>query len=232
MMVIEAHGVVKSYRGGDGSTLTVLSGVDLSVRRGEMVAIVGASGSGKSTLLHVLGALDRPSSGYVVIGGEPLHAMTEEELAKVRNRKIGFVFQFHHLLREFSVLENVMMPMSIAGRTVREARSRAEELIAAVGLSGRLTQRPTELSGGEQQRTAVARALALDPSVVLADEPSGNLDHMNAERLHELFVRLVRELEVSMVVVTHNRTLAARADRVLLMEDGRLRETDVHEGVA
>lgn len=231
-MVLEAHGVVKSYRGGDGGTLTVLSGVDLAVRRGEMVAVVGASGSGKSTLLHVLGALDRPSSGYVVIGGEPLHAMTEAELAAVRNRKIGFVFQFHHLLREFSVLENVMMPMRIAGRSVREARSRAEELIAAVGLSGRLTHRPTELSGGEQQRTAVARALALDPAVVLADEPSGNLDHMNAERLHELFVRLVRELEVSMVVVTHNRSLAARADRVLLMEDGRLRETDVHEGVA
>lgn len=231
-MVLEAHGVVKSYRGGDGGTLTVLSGVDLAVRRGEMVAVVGASGSGKSTLLHVLGALDRPSSGYVVIGGEPLHAMTEAELAAVRNRKIGFVFQFHHLLREFSVLENVMMPMRIAGRSVREARSRAEELIASVGLSGRLTHRPTELSGGEQQRTAVARALALDPAVVLADEPSGNLDHMNAERLHELFVRLVRELEVSMVVVTHNRSLAARADRVLLMEDGRLRETDVHEGVA
>jgi lipoprotein-releasing system ATP-binding protein len=231
-MVLEAHGVVKSYRGGDGGTLIVLNGVDLAVRRGEMVAIVGASGSGKSTLLHVLGALDRPSSGYVVIGGEPLHAMTEDELAAVRNRKIGFVFQFHHLLREFSVLENVMMPMRIAGRSVREARSRAEELIAAVGLSGRLTHRPMELSGGEQQRTAVARALALDPAVVLADEPSGNLDHMNAERLHELFVRLVRELEVSMVVVTHNRSLAARADRVLLMEDGRLRETDVHEGVA
>jgi lipoprotein-releasing system ATP-binding protein len=231
-MVLEAHGVVKSYRGGDGGTLIVLNGVDLAVRRGEMVAIVGASGSGKSTLLHVLGALDRPSSGYVVIGAEPLHAMTEDELAAVRNRKIGFVFQFHHLLREFSVLENVMMPMRIAGRSVREARSRAEELIAAVGLSGRLTHRPMELSGGEQQRTAVARALALDPAVVLADEPSGNLDHMNAERLHELFVRLVRELEVSMVVVTHNRSLAARADRVLLMEDGRLRETDVHEGVA
>ena len=230
-MVIEAHGVVKTYRGGDGNTLSVLSGVDLAVRRGEMVAIVGASGSGKSTLLHVLGALDRPTSGYVVVGGEPLHAMTEDELAAVRNRKIGFVFQFHHLLREFSVLENVMMPMLIGGRDERTARSRAEELIAAVGLSGRLTHRPTELSGGEQQRTAVARALALDPSVVLADEPSGNLDHLNAERLHELFVRLVRELEVSMVVVTHNRSLASRADRVLLMEDGRLRETDVHEGV-
>jgi lipoprotein-releasing system ATP-binding protein len=231
-MVIEAHGVVKSYRGGDGGTLTVLNGVDLAVRRGEMVAIVGASGSGKSTLLHVLGALDRPSSGYVVIGGEPLHAMTEDELARIRNGKIGFVFQFHHLLREFSVLENVMMPMRIAGRELRSARTRAEELIAAVGLTGRWTHRPSELSGGEQQRTAVARALALDPAVVLADEPSGNLDHANAERLHELFVRLVRELEVSMVVVTHNRSLAARADRVLLMEDGRLRETDVHEGVA
>jgi lipoprotein-releasing system ATP-binding protein len=232
MMIIEAHELVKTYRGGDGGAVTPLNGVDLSVRRGEMVAIVGASGSGKSTLLHVLGALDRPTGGYVVIGGEPLHAMSEDELATIRNKKIGFVFQFHHLLREFSVLENVMMPLRISGRSQSEARSRAEELIAAVGLSGRMSHRPMQLSGGEQQRTAVARALALDPAVVLADEPSGNLDHMNAERLHELFVRLVRELEVSMVVVTHNRSLAARADRALLLEDGRLHATDVREGVA
>lgn len=231
-MIIEARGLSKTYRGGDGGTIHVLDGVTLDVRRGEMVAIVGASGSGKSTLLHLLGALDRPTSGYVVLDGEPLHGLGDEDLAAVRNKKLGFVFQFHHLLREFSALENVMMPSWIAGKPDSVARSRAEELLALVGLSGRMTHRPSELSGGEQQRTAVARALALDPALVLADEPSGNLDHANAELLHDLFARLARELEISMVVVTHNKSLAARADRVLLLEDGRLRGTDVREGVA
>jgi lipoprotein-releasing system ATP-binding protein len=231
MMVIEAHQLTKHYRGGDGSTITVLDNVDLSVRRGEMVAIVGASGAGKSTLLHLLGALDRPTSGYVVLDGVPLHGLDDDRLAALRNKKVGFVFQFHHLLREFSALENVMMPLRIAGWDIKVARSRAEELLAKVGLGGRMTHRPSELSGGEQQRTAVARALALDPAVVLADEPSGNLDHFNAERLHEQFVQLVRELEIAMVVVTHNRSLASRADRVLLLEDGRLRDTDVREVV-
>ncbi|MBC7791904.1 MAG: ABC transporter ATP-binding protein [Anaerolineae bacterium] len=231
-MIIEARGLSKVYRGGDGGTIHVLDGVTLDVRRGEMVAIVGASGSGKSTLLHLLGALDRPTSGYVVLDGEPLHGLGDEALAGVRNKKIGFVFQFHHLLREFSALENVMMPSWIAGKPDAVARSRAEELLALVGLSGRMSHRPSELSGGEQQRTAVARALALDPALVLADEPSGNLDHANADLLHDLFSRLARELEISMVVVTHNQSLAARADRVLLLEDGRLRGTDVREGVA
>ncbi len=231
-MVIEARNLSKTYRGGDGGIIRVLDGANLEVRRREMVAIVGASGSGKSTLLHLLGALDAPTSGYVVLDGEPLHGRADEELAAVRNRKIGFVFQFHHLLREFSALENVMMPMRIAGVDVKAARSRAEELLARVGLTGRMSHRPTELSGGEQQRTAVARALALDPVIVLADEPSGNLDHFNAERLHDLFVELVRELEVAMVVVTHNRSLSARADRVLLLEDGRLREIHDPQGVA
>jgi lipoprotein-releasing system ATP-binding protein len=232
MMIIEAHDLAKSFRGGDGQPIHVLAGVDLAVRRGEMVAIVGASGAGKSTLLHVLGALDRPTRGYVILDGQPLHGRLDDELAAIRNRKIGFVFQFHHLLREFSALENVMMPLRIAGIDAREARSRAEELLARVGLSGRMTHRPGELSGGEQQRTAVARALAIDPAIVLADEPSGNLDHANSERLHDLFTQLASDLEIAMVIVTHNRSLASRADRALLLEDGRLRDTDVKEVVA
>jgi lipoprotein-releasing system ATP-binding protein len=231
-MVIEAHDLAKSYRGGDGGLIHVLDGVDLAVRRGEMVAIVGASGAGKSTLLHVLGALDRPTRGSVLLDGEPLQGRADEDLAAIRNIKIGFVFQFHHLLREFSALENVMMPLRIAGIQLRQARSRAEELLARVGLSGRMTHRPGELSGGEQQRTAVARALAMDPAVLLADEPSGNLDHANSERLHDLFSQLASDLEIAMVVVTHNRALASRADRALLLEDGRLRDTDVKEVVA
>jgi lipoprotein-releasing system ATP-binding protein len=232
MSIVEARGLSKYYVGGDGAPIQVLDNVDLDVRRGEMVAIVGASGAGKSTLLHLLGGLDRPTKGFVVLDGEPLHGLSEEALARIRNLKVGFVFQFHHLLREFSALENVMMPLRIAGWSARKARSRAEELLAKVGLEGRMTHRPSELSGGEQQRTAVARALAIDPKVVLADEPSGNLDNLNAERLHEQFVTLVRQLEVAMVVVTHNRALAARADRSLLLDGGQLRETDVREVVA
>ena len=231
MMVIEARELAKTYVGGDGSSIRVLDGIDLDVGRGELLAVVGSSGAGKSTLLHLLGALDRPTRGYVVLDGEPIHGRSDAELAALRNRKVGFVFQFHHLLREFSALENVMMPMRIANWELKRARSRAEELLARVGLSGRMTHRPSELSGGEQQRVAVARALALDPVVVLADEPSGNLDHVNAERLHDQLVELVRDLEVAMVVATHNRSLAARADRALVLEDGRLRDTDVREVV-
>jgi lipoprotein-releasing system ATP-binding protein len=230
MMVLEARDVWKSYRGGDGALLPVLSGVSLTVSQGEMVAIVGASGAGKSTLLHVLGALDRPARGYVVIGGRPITELPDDALAALRNQTVGFVFQFHHLLREFSALENVMMPLRIAGVAAPAAQSRAEELLARVGLSGRMHHRPAELSGGEQQRTAVARALVVDPAVLLADEPSGNLDHANAERLHELFAELARDLEVGMVVVTHNRSLAGRADRVLLLEDGQLTPTDAGAG--
>ena len=231
-MVLEAHELWKSYRGGDGSLLPVLSGVELRVAQGEMVAVVGASGAGKSTLLHVLGALDRPNRGYVVIGGRPVSGLSDDAVAALRNKTVGFVFQFHHLLREFSALENVMMPLRIGGVSESNATSRAEELLARVGLSGRMHHRPSELSGGEQQRTAVARALVADPAVLLADEPSGNLDHANAERLHELFAELARDLEVGMVVVTHNRSLAARAHRVLALTDGRLVPTDAREGVA
>ncbi|MBA3444842.1 MAG: ABC transporter ATP-binding protein [Gemmatimonadales bacterium] len=220
--ILEAQGLRKVYRGGDGNPIEVLSGVDLRVSRGEFVAIVGASGSGKSTLLHLLGALDSPSSGAVRLGGQSYADESPESLAAIRNRKLGFVFQFHHLLREFTALENVMMPLLIAGEAEARARSRAEELLADVGLAGRMSHRPSQLSGGEQQRAAVARALAADPLVVLADEPSGNLDSANSERLHQLFAHLSREFETALVVVTHNRSLAGRADRVLSLEDGRL----------
>jgi lipoprotein-releasing system ATP-binding protein len=220
--ILEAAGLRKSYQSGDGSVIDVLTGVNLEVSRGEFVAIVGASGSGKSTLLHLLGALDAPSGGTVRLDGRAYGEQSAAELAAIRNRKIGFVFQFHHLLREFTALENVMMPLLIAGESESRAQSRAEELLAVVGLAGRMTHRPAALSGGEQQRAAVARALAPDPVLVLADEPSGNLDYANSERLHELFARLSREFETALVVVTHNRLLAGRADRVLSLEGGHL----------
>ena len=220
--LIEARGIWKVFRGGDGRPLEVLRGVDIDVHRGEVLAVVGASGAGKSTLLHLLGALDFASSGDVWLDGSRYADLDANALAEIRNRKLGFVFQFHHLLREFSALENVMMPLLIAGTSEREARSRAEEVLSEVGLAGRMTHRPAELSGGEQQRRAVARALVHDPSLVLADEPSGNLDHANADRLHELFFRLAREYETAVVVVTHNRQLAGRADRIHWLEDGRL----------
>lgn len=227
MTVLEATDLAKSYVGGDGGTISVLDGVYLQVERGQMVAIVGASGAGKSTLLHLLGALDRPSRGSVRIADEAVDGLSDEELSLLRNRKVGFVFQFHHLLREFSALENVMMPMRIAGIDEPRARQIAADLLERVGLGQRMSHRPSELSGGEQQRTAVARALAMDPVVLLADEPSGNLDHANSERLHDLLVELSRDLEIAMVVVTHNQSLASRADRVLLLEDGRLINTGV-----
>lgn len=220
--VLEAAGVVKGYRGGDGSILRVLDGVDLTVSRGEMIAVVGASGSGKSTFLHVLGALERPDAGTVQLGGAPTAGVSDESLAELRNRHVGFVFQFHHLLKEFSALENVMMPLRIAGRSPSEGKARAVDLLDRVGLGARLHHRPSELSGGEQQRAAVARALALQPPVVLADEPSGNLDHQNAERLHDLLATLAGDFGMGVVVVTHNRSLAERAHRVLHLEDGRL----------
>jgi lipoprotein-releasing system ATP-binding protein len=256
--VLEARGLVKSYRGGDGGLISVLDGVDLTVSRGEMVAIVGESGAGKSTLLHVLGVLDRPDHGAILLDGERAteppstvsrsrwrlgralarrrhlraQARVDERMAAVRNRKVGFVFQFHHLLREFTALENVMMPLRIGGAEEGTARDRAEGLLRRVGLGGRMHHRPSELSGGEQQRTAVARALAVGPALLLADEPSGNLDHLNSERLHDLFAELARDVDIGMVVVTHNRSLAARADRVLLLDEGRLVEHLVGEEIA
>jgi lipoprotein-releasing system ATP-binding protein len=231
MIVLEAVDLTKVYVGGDGGTITVLDGVNLQVSKGQMVAVVGASGTGKSTLLQLLGALDQPTRGSVRLAGESLTGRTDDQLSAARNRSIGFVFQFHHLLREFSALENVMMPLRIAGWDEERAQARARTLLARVGLEGRVYHRPAELSGGEQQRTAVARALAIDPVVLLADEPSGNLDHMNSERLHDLFAELSRDFNIAMVIATHNRSLAARADRTLLLEDGRLADTDVSEVV-
>ncbi len=224
--ILEARGVKKHFPSGGDSMLEVLIDVNLAVGLGEVVAIVGASGTGKSTLLHLLGALDVPTAGEILVDGRSYSALTDAERDVLRNEKIGFVFQFHHLLREFSALENVMMPLLIGGRSEADARSRAEQLLADVGLAGRMTHRPAILSGGEQQRCAVARALAREPSVILADEPSGNLDNHNSERLHDLLFDLARNLETALVVVTHNTELAQRCDRVLLLEDGRLRTAD------
>jgi lipoprotein-releasing system ATP-binding protein len=220
--LLEARGIRKAYVGGDGRPIDVLVECELDVSRGEFVAVTGASGTGKSTLLHLLGALDLPDAGSIALAGVRYDALDGERLAGLRNRHIGFVFQFHHLLREFTALENVMLPQLVAGTTEEAARRRATELLASVGLSARLTHPPTRLSGGEQQRVAVARALANSPQLLLADEPSGNLDAANAENLHELFAELARRFEAAVVVVTHNAHLAQRADRVLSLEDGRL----------
>jgi lipoprotein-releasing system ATP-binding protein len=215
----------KNYFQEDGSELRILEGVEIAVERAEAVAIVGASGAGKSTLLHLLGGLDRPTAGAVLLGGRNLAELSERELATVRNARIGFVFQFHHLLREFTAVENVMMPMLIAGAERQRARAQAARLLQEVGLGERLTHKPWQLSGGEQQRVAVARALANRPHVVIADEPSGNLDTHTGEQLHELFFRLRTEHGVALVIATHNRELADRADRVLHMKEGQLRES-------
>jgi lipoprotein-releasing system ATP-binding protein len=220
--VITATGVHKSYVGGDGSILEVLKGVDLAVDAGETVAIIGESGSGKSTLLHILGGLDRPTAGEVRVGGRTLGAIGDDELSAVRNANIGFVFQFHHLLQEFTVLENVMMPQLIAGQTRGEAARRAAELVGQVGLTKRAEHRPGQLSGGEQQRVAVARALANQPLALLADEPSGNLDPGTSERLHDLLFAIGAEHGTAMVLVTHNMQIARRSDRVLEVQDGQL----------
>ena len=218
----EVRGLRKRFRSGDAGWLDVLTGVDWSLERGEVAAIVGASGAGKSTLLHLLGALDAPTAGQIVLDDTGYGALDAAALAALRNRRLGFVFQYHHLLREFSALENVMMPLRIGGAAPQDARSKAERLLAEVGLAGRMTHRPSALSGGEQQRCAVARALVHDPDLVLADEPTGNLDHQNGDLVADLFFRLARELETAVVIATHNRQLAARADRVYLLGEGRL----------
>ena len=219
---LEAHNLRKVFRGGDGSELRILQGVELCVEPGEVVAITGASGVGKSTLLHLLGALDRPSGGDVLVAGRSLAGLDGEGLAEIRNRHLGFVFQFHHLLRDFSALENVAMPCRVGGASVEAARHRARELLEAVGLGARLDHPPTQLSGGEQQRVAVARALANEPEVLLADEPSGNLDGPTSQELHDLLFRLRGEEGTAMILVTHNLELAGRADRVLRLKHGIL----------
>lgn len=223
-----AEGLCRSYAAPGGGRLEILRDVDLRLAPGEAVAIIGASGAGKSTLLHLLGALDRPSSGAVRIGGESIAGLGDAELAALRNRHVGFVFQFHHLLREFTALENVMMPQLINRVPIAQARDHAHDLLSDVGLAGRERHKPTELSGGEQQRVAVARALANEPTVLLADEPSGNLDTQTSVRLHDLLFDIRERRTFSMVLVTHNDELASRADRVLRLRDGRLEATS-HE---
>jgi lipoprotein-releasing system ATP-binding protein len=220
MALLQARGVTRTY-----GTLQVLKGIDLDIQKGEVVAIVGASGAGKSTLLHMIGTLDRPDKGSVLIQDTDVFALNDKALARFRNEKIGFVFQFHNLLGEFTALENVCMPAFIAGKEREEAiRARGAELLELLGLPDRMEHLPSQLSGGEQQRVAVARALMNRPAIVLADEPSGNLDSRNAEDLHRLFFRLRDELDQTFVIVTHNDQLAEMADRRLSMRDGLMEE--------
>ena len=221
MAFLEASGVVKSYPVG-GRSLTVLRDLDLRVEAGEMVAIVGASGVGKSTLLHVLGGLDSRDGGMVRVADTDLGSLSDAELVAFRNRHVGFVFQFHHLLPEFTALENAEMPMRIARRPAAERRARATRLLERVGLGERLAHRPGMLSGGEQQRVAIARALIMEPSLLLADEPTGDLDEHTADSLHDLLRGMHREHGLTSVIATHNPRLAAACDRVLRLEDGRL----------
>jgi lipoprotein-releasing system ATP-binding protein len=221
MPFLQANGIVKTYIVG-GRTLTVLRDLSLSVDAGEMVAIVGASGVGKSTLLHILGGLDRADAGAVTIGDTNLTALPDDAMVAFRNRQVGFVFQFHHLLPEFSAIENAEMPMRIARMPIAEARPRAEELLVRVGLGDRLSHRPGMLSGGEQQRVAVARALVMRPSILLADEPTGDLDEATADTLHELLRDMHRSYRLTSIIATHNPRLAAACDRILRLEGGKL----------
>jgi len=219
--IVEVRGLGKTYFTGP-NRVEVLKGIDLDLEQGTTVALVGASGAGKSTLLHLLGALDRPTDGTVFYQGADIFRKSDRELALFRNRSIGFVFQFHHLLPEFTALENVMMPALIARVPKEKARTEAEGLLADVGLANRLTHRPGELSGGEQQRVAIARALALSPELLLADEPTGNLDMKTSEGVHALLADLQQKKGLTLVVVTHNERLAAAMGRVVRLADGRL----------
>ena len=215
--MLQARGIKKSY-----GNLQILKGVDLDVTRGEIITIIGASGAGKSTLLHIIGTLDHPDHGIVRLNNVDIHTLTSKKLSAFRNEQIGFIFQFHHLLPEFTALENICIPAFIAGKGKKDAENKAFELLELLGLSDRANHKPNELSGGEQQRVAVARALVNDPAIILADEPSGNLDSNNAENLHHLFVNLRDTLNQTFVIVTHNENLANLANKKVLMKDGQI----------
>ncbi|MFQ5630194.1 MAG: ABC transporter ATP-binding protein [bacterium] len=222
--ILITSGLFKSFSSGLGGRLEILKGIDLVIRRGEMLAIVGPSGVGKSTLLHILGALDRPTQGNIEVDGISIFDYSDKHLATFRNREIGFVFQFHHLLEEFNALENVLMPALISGFKISKVRERAMGILSRVGLGDRWSHRPGELSGGEQQRVAVARALMNEPKLILADEPSGNLDSASAGELHDLLWQLTRKEGRTIIVVTHNLQLASLADRIIRIDDGRIKE--------
>lgn len=221
--LLECQNINKFYQEGENQT-QVLKGVSFAMKPQELVAIVGSSGSGKSTLLHTLGGLDQPSSGEVFIKGQSLQKASESELAKLRNQNLGFVYQFHHLMADFTALENVMMPMLIGRQNKTEAKDRAEKILDAVGLSHRITHRPSALSGGERQRVAIARALVNNPALVLADEPTGNLDHKTTESIFELIQSLNAEQNIAFLLVTHDMSLAQKLSRCLTMQDGILKE--------
>ncbi len=223
--VLQALNISKQFQQGP-DTLEVLRSVSVAIPAGERLSIVGASGSGKTTLLQILGGLDKPSSGKVLVDGKDIHALSEKERGTLRNHALGFVYQFHHLLPEFSALENVAMPLLVRRMHTGEAKDRAREILKRVGLGERLTHRPHQLSGGERQRAAIARALVTQPKLVLADEPTGNLDGRNAEGVFELMLELNRERSTSVVIVTHDMRIAARMDRVLEIENGSLHEVD------
>ncbi len=218
-IILQCRNLRKTYQQGD-LHVDVLKGIDLAIQSGERVAIMGASGSGKSTLLHLLGGLEQPTAGEVILDGQNLNTINSRQLSRLRNRSLGFIYQFHHLLAEFTLLENVAMPLLIGGKPVKSAQRQANELLKRVGLGHRIQHKPAELSGGERQRAAVARALINTPHCVLADEPTGNLDSKTAEHIYQLMLELNQELGVSFLIVTHDPELAAKMDKTLHMEDG------------
>jgi lipoprotein-releasing system ATP-binding protein len=217
--MLSAKGVEKKY-----GSMSILKGVDIDIQSGEIVSIIGASGAGKSTLLHILGSLDKPDAGTITLNNQRIDLLKGKQLAAFRNNHIGFIFQFHHLLPEFSAIENVCIPGWIGGKNKSATEKKAKELLATLGLANRLENKPGQLSGGEQQRVAVARALINNPAIIMADEPTGNLDSANAEDLHQLFIQLRNQFNQTFLIVTHNETLAQQSDRVLQMKDGKMVE--------